>query len=125
MDLGFQRQVTGIITQGARDFGHIQYVAAYKVAYSNDSKNWTEYKDQGAIEGKVSVWLADLLSPLQGCPLSLARGSEGRGGVGGWLWGPPDTPSASRSSLATWTIIRTRRTCLRCPSWLVLCASCP
>uniref|UniRef100_A0A8P0T122 Hyaluronan and proteoglycan link protein 3 n=1 Tax=Canis lupus familiaris TaxID=9615 RepID=A0A8P0T122_CANLF len=52
VDLGFQRQVTGIITQGARDFGHIQYVAAYKVAYSNDSKNWTEYKDQGAIEGK-------------------------------------------------------------------------
>ncbi|XP_025293230.1 lactadherin isoform X2 [Canis lupus familiaris] len=53
VDLGFQRQVTGIITQGARDFGHIQYVAAYKVAYSNDSKNWTEYKDQGAIEGKI------------------------------------------------------------------------
>ncbi|CAD7676127.1 unnamed protein product [Nyctereutes procyonoides] len=53
VDLGFQRQVTGIITQGARDFGHIQYVAAYKVAYSNDRTNWTEYKDQGAIEGKI------------------------------------------------------------------------
>ncbi|XP_006106465.2 lactadherin [Myotis lucifugus] len=28
IDLGSQKQVTGIITQGARDFGNIQYVAA-------------------------------------------------------------------------------------------------
>ncbi|XP_044773857.1 lactadherin isoform X2 [Neomonachus schauinslandi] len=53
VDLGSQRQVTGIITQGARDFGHIQYVAAYKVAYSNDSINWAEYRDQGAIDSKI------------------------------------------------------------------------
>ncbi|KAM8780199.1 lactadherin isoform 2-T2 [Rhynchonycteris naso] len=53
IDLGSQKQVTGIITQGARDFGHIQYVAAYKVAHSNDSTNWTEYRDQGAVESKV------------------------------------------------------------------------
>nr|XP_060473426.1 lactadherin [Panthera onca] len=53
VDLGTQRQVTGIITQGARDFGHIQYVAAYKVAYSNNSMNWTEYRDQGALDSKI------------------------------------------------------------------------
>ncbi|XP_066095367.1 lactadherin isoform X1 [Saccopteryx bilineata] len=53
IDLGSQKQVTGIITQGARDFGHIQYVAAYKVAHSNDSTNWTEYREQGAADSKV------------------------------------------------------------------------
>lgn len=71
--------MTGVITQGARDFGHIQYVAAYKVAYSNDSTNWAEYRDQGAVDTRVSVRPADL-SPLQGCASRLAGGSEGGGG---------------------------------------------
>ncbi|XP_055479565.1 lactadherin isoform X1 [Psammomys obesus] len=47
VDLGTQKQVTGIITQGARDFGHIQYVASYKVAHSNDGMKWTMYEEQG------------------------------------------------------------------------------
>ncbi|XP_021087304.1 lactadherin isoform X2 [Mesocricetus auratus] len=47
VDLGTQRQVTGIITQGARDFGQIQYVASYKVAHSNDGVHWTMYEEQG------------------------------------------------------------------------------
>nr|XP_048290829.1 lactadherin isoform X1 [Myodes glareolus] len=47
VDLGTQRQVTGIITQGARDFGHIQYVASYKVAHSNDGVQWTIYEEHG------------------------------------------------------------------------------
>ncbi|XP_021043059.1 lactadherin isoform X2 [Mus pahari] len=47
VDLGTQRQVTGIITQGARDFGHIQYVASYKVAHSDDGVQWTVYEEQG------------------------------------------------------------------------------
>ncbi|KAL1774430.1 lactadherin isoform X2 [Sigmodon hispidus] len=47
VDLGTQKQVTGIITQGARDFGHIQYVASYKVAHSNDGVQWTEYEEHG------------------------------------------------------------------------------
>ncbi|XP_070256401.1 lactadherin isoform X2 [Myotis yumanensis] len=53
IDLGSQKQVTGIITQGARDFGNIQYVAAYKVAHSNDGQRWTEYKDPGAEGSKI------------------------------------------------------------------------
>ncbi|XP_054569309.1 lactadherin isoform X3 [Eptesicus fuscus] len=53
IDLGSQKQVAGIITQGARDFGSIQYVAAYKVAHSNDGLRWTEYKDPGAEGGKI------------------------------------------------------------------------
>lgn len=55
VDLGAQKQVTGIITQGARDFGHVQYVAAYKVAHSNDGRNWTEYRDPGAVDSKVCI----------------------------------------------------------------------
>lgn len=53
IDLGAQKQVTGIITQGARDFGSIQYVAAYKVAYSNDGRNWTEYREPGAAAPRI------------------------------------------------------------------------
>ncbi|XP_014444943.1 lactadherin isoform X2 [Tupaia chinensis] len=53
VDLGSQKQVTGIITQGARDFGHIQYVASYKVAYSNNSRDWTEYRDRGNADSKI------------------------------------------------------------------------
>ncbi|XP_049639220.1 lactadherin [Suncus etruscus] len=53
IDLGAQKRVTGIITQGARDFGHVQYVAAYKVAYSDNGMNWTEYHDTGTSESKI------------------------------------------------------------------------
>uniref|UniRef100_A0A8C8AQ69 Milk fat globule EGF and factor V/VIII domain containing n=1 Tax=Otus sunia TaxID=257818 RepID=A0A8C8AQ69_9STRI len=45
IDLRDQKKVTGIITQGARDFGYIQYVAAYKVAYSDNGTSWTLYRD--------------------------------------------------------------------------------
>ncbi|XP_005381621.1 PREDICTED: lactadherin isoform X2 [Chinchilla lanigera] len=53
VDLGSQKQVTGIITQGARDLGHIQYVASYKVAHSNNGVSWTEYKEPGAVDSKI------------------------------------------------------------------------
>lgn len=53
IDLGTQKQVTGIITQGARDFGHIQYVAAYRVAFSNDGVNWTQYGNKKVFLGNM------------------------------------------------------------------------
>ncbi|XP_028921673.1 lactadherin isoform X2 [Ornithorhynchus anatinus] len=53
IDLGTRKQVTGIITQGARDFGHIQYVAAYRVAHSDDGKTWTEYQDSITKDTKI------------------------------------------------------------------------
>ncbi|XP_070618121.1 lactadherin isoform X1 [Erythrolamprus reginae] len=53
VDLQKLKKVTGIITQGARDFGHIQYVAAYKVAYSNDGKTWTFYQDNKTNKIKI------------------------------------------------------------------------
>ncbi|XP_010592139.1 lactadherin isoform X4 [Loxodonta africana] len=59
IDLGLRRRVTGIITQGARDFGYIQYVAAYKVAYSDNGQNWTEYKEHGAEDSRIFLGNSD------------------------------------------------------------------
>ncbi|XP_043841524.1 lactadherin isoform X2 [Dromiciops gliroides] len=59
IDLGTPKRVTGIITQGARDFGHIQYVSAYKVAYSNDNKSWTIYKDKRTNTSKIFLGNSD------------------------------------------------------------------
>ncbi|XP_036245730.1 lactadherin isoform X2 [Molothrus aeneus] len=53
IDLRDQKKVTGIITQGARDFGHIQYVAAYKVAYSDNGTSWTLYRDAQTNSTKI------------------------------------------------------------------------
>uniref|UniRef100_A0A2I3G552 Milk fat globule EGF and factor V/VIII domain containing n=1 Tax=Nomascus leucogenys TaxID=61853 RepID=A0A2I3G552_NOMLE len=53
VDLGSPKEVTGIITQGARNFGSVQFVASYKVAYSNDSANWTEYQDPRTGSSKI------------------------------------------------------------------------
>lgn len=73
IDLGDPKKVTGIITQGARDFGHIQYVAAYKVAYSDNGTSWTLYRDSQTNSTKV-----------RGGELRGARGhlGVGRGGTG-------------------------------------------
>ncbi|XP_010788507.1 lactadherin-like [Notothenia coriiceps] len=46
VDLGATKKVTGVITQGAKDFGSIQFVTAFKVAYSNDGRSWTIVKDE-------------------------------------------------------------------------------
>ncbi|KAM9126055.1 lactadherin isoform 1-T1 [Pangshura tecta] len=53
IDLLTQKKVTGVVTQGARDFGYIQYVAAYKVAYSDDGTSWTVYKDNRTNSSKI------------------------------------------------------------------------
>ncbi|XP_064422095.1 milk fat globule EGF and factor V/VIII domain containing b isoform X2 [Latimeria chalumnae] len=47
------KKITGIITQGAKDFGTIQYVSAFKVGYSDDGENWTIYKDEKTKTDKV------------------------------------------------------------------------
>lgn len=48
------KKITGIITQGAKDFGTIQFVAAFKVAHSNDGRSWTIVKDENTKTDKVS-----------------------------------------------------------------------
>ncbi|XP_033941581.1 milk fat globule EGF and factor V/VIII domain containing b isoform X1 [Pseudochaenichthys georgianus] len=46
VDLGSTKKVAGVITQGAKDFGSIQFVTAFKVAYSNNGRSWTIVKDE-------------------------------------------------------------------------------
>lgn len=54
VDLLVPTKVTGIITQGAKDFGHVQFVGSYKLAYSNDGEHWTVYQDEKQRKDKVS-----------------------------------------------------------------------
>lgn len=54
MDLQSPKKITGIITQGAKDFGHIQFVSAFKVAHSDDGQFWTIVKDETTKTDKVS-----------------------------------------------------------------------
>lgn len=53
MDLLSPKRITGIITQGAKDFGNVQFVSAYKVAYSDNGRNWTVVKDDKKNTDKV------------------------------------------------------------------------
>ncbi|XP_067105088.1 lactadherin-like isoform X2 [Osmerus mordax] len=46
VDLEKPKRLTGIITQGAKDFGVVQYVSMFKVAYSNDGQTWSLVKDE-------------------------------------------------------------------------------
>lgn len=54
VDLQSPKKITGIITQGAKDFGSIQFVMAFKVAHSDDGKSWTIVKDETTKTDKVS-----------------------------------------------------------------------
>ncbi|TSK20001.1 EGF-like repeat and discoidin I-like domain-containing protein 3 [Bagarius yarrelli] len=45
VDLEKIRRITGIITQGAKDFGVVQFVSAFKIAYSDDGQLWNVVKD--------------------------------------------------------------------------------
>lgn len=56
VDLLVPTKVTGIITQGAKDFGHVQFVGSYKVAFSNDGEQWNVYQDEKQGKDKVSCF---------------------------------------------------------------------
>ncbi|XP_037229628.1 EGF-like repeat and discoidin I-like domain-containing protein 3 [Falco rusticolus] len=53
VDLLVPTKITGIITQGAKDFGHVQFVGSYKLAYSNDGVHWIIYQDEKQKKDKV------------------------------------------------------------------------
>ncbi|XP_036390905.1 lactadherin-like [Megalops cyprinoides] len=53
VDLETPKRVTGIITQGAKDFGVVQFVSAYKVTYSDDGQSWSVVKDENTRTDKV------------------------------------------------------------------------
>lgn len=54
MDLGSPKKITGIVTQGAKDFGSVQFVTAFKVAHSDDGQSWTIVKDGTTRTDRVS-----------------------------------------------------------------------
>lgn len=53
MDLEKTKRITGIITQGAKDFGVVQFVSVFKVAYSNDGETWSVVRDENTSTDKV------------------------------------------------------------------------
>ncbi|KAG8575257.1 hypothetical protein GDO81_009493 [Engystomops pustulosus] len=59
IDLGVPKKITGIITQGAKDFGNIQYVEAFKIAFSDNGSTWTIYQDSRTKTDKVFLGNTD------------------------------------------------------------------
>ncbi|XP_077452517.1 milk fat globule EGF and factor V/VIII domain containing b isoform X2 [Stigmatopora argus] len=53
VDLQSPKKLTGIITQGAKDFGNIQFVSAFKVAYSDDGWSWKTVQDETTKTDKI------------------------------------------------------------------------
>ncbi|XP_053318368.1 lactadherin isoform X2 [Spea bombifrons] len=53
IDLEVPKKISGIVTQGAKDFGNIQYVEAFKVAYSDNGTTWIIYQDSHTKTDKV------------------------------------------------------------------------
>ena len=54
MDLLTRTNITGVITQGAKDFGRVQFVNSYKLAYSQDGRDWTIFQDEMQHSDKVT-----------------------------------------------------------------------
>uniref|UniRef100_H3CVY0 Milk fat globule EGF and factor V/VIII domain containing a n=1 Tax=Tetraodon nigroviridis TaxID=99883 RepID=H3CVY0_TETNG len=46
VDLEKTKRISGIVTQGAKDFGVVQFVSLFKVAYSNDGESWNTVKEE-------------------------------------------------------------------------------
>ncbi|XP_071757583.1 lactadherin-like isoform X1 [Centroberyx gerrardi] len=53
VDLEKTKRLTGIITQGAKDFGVVQFVSMFKVAYSNDGQSWSMVKEEDSGNDKI------------------------------------------------------------------------
>ncbi|XP_054632605.1 milk fat globule EGF and factor V/VIII domain containing b isoform X3 [Dunckerocampus dactyliophorus] len=53
VDLESPKKITGIITQGAKDFGTVQFVSAFRVAHSDDGRSWTVVKDESTKMDKI------------------------------------------------------------------------
>lgn len=53
VDLEKTKRLTGIITQGAKDFGVVQFVSVFKIAYSNDGESWSTVKEEDTGNDKV------------------------------------------------------------------------
>ncbi|XP_049577952.1 milk fat globule EGF and factor V/VIII domain containing b isoform X4 [Syngnathus scovelli] len=59
VDLQSPKKLTGIITQGAKDFGTVQFVSAFKVAHSDDGQVWSIVQDETTNSDKIFVGNSD------------------------------------------------------------------
>ncbi|KAG9354359.1 hypothetical protein JZ751_001065, partial [Albula glossodonta] len=75
VDMLLPTKVTGIITQGAKDFGHVQFVGSYKVAYSSDGERWIVYQDEKQKKDKAFAATSNYGSFICENPI------KGRGGM--------------------------------------------
>lgn len=55
VDLEKTKRISGIVTQGAKDFGVVQFVSVFKVAYSHDGESWNTVKEENDSGDKVRV----------------------------------------------------------------------
>lgn len=55
VDIGPPTLITGLVTKGRGDTGRKQWVSRYKMSYSNDSVNWSFYRDSLSLEAKVGI----------------------------------------------------------------------
>ncbi|XP_076027380.1 lactadherin-like isoform X2 [Genypterus blacodes] len=53
VDLEKTKRLTGIITQGAKDFGVVQFVSMFKVAYSLDGESWSVMKEENTNNDQI------------------------------------------------------------------------
>ncbi|XP_023653560.1 lactadherin-like [Paramormyrops kingsleyae] len=53
VDLEKPKRISGIITQGAKDFGVVRFVSAFKVAYSTDGQTWSVIEDPETKTDKI------------------------------------------------------------------------
>lgn len=53
VDLEKTKRLTGIVTQGAKDFGVVQFVSVFKIAYSDDGESWSTVKEEDTGNEKV------------------------------------------------------------------------
>ncbi|KAK1802243.1 hypothetical protein P4O66_021907, partial [Electrophorus voltai] len=53
VDLEKPKRIAGIITQGAKDFGTVQFVSAFKIAFSDDGTSWSVVKDETRRADKI------------------------------------------------------------------------
>ncbi|KAM9816258.1 milk fat globule EGF and factor V/VIII domain containing b isoform X3 [Syngnathus typhle] len=59
VDLQSPKKLTGIITQGAKDFGTVQFVSAFKVAHSDDGQVWSIVQDETTNSDKIFAGNSD------------------------------------------------------------------
>ncbi|CAL8404007.1 unnamed protein product [Boreogadus saida] len=59
VDLEKTKRITGIITQGAKDFGVMQFVSMFKVAHSDDGQIWTVVKEQNGFKEQIFLGNVD------------------------------------------------------------------